>query len=114
VWWRWAALVSRAICSAARCRKANSCNGCRPCRGLASLLHQHRLDIGELVDAVAGQLATEAGLLGATEWQAHIRAHQRIDEGGTGLQPTREGFSALAVLRPHAGAEAEAGVIGHT
>src|SRR5574343_832242 len=60
------------------------------CRaGWLSSIDIHRLDVHELVDAVLGQLAPEAGSLGAAERQAHVGAHQGVDEHGAGLDAPR-------------------------
>src|SRR5207244_578274 len=51
----------------------------------APSLHVDRLDVDELTDAEARQLAAVAGFFHSAEGQARVRGHQRVHEDVAGL-----------------------------
>lgn len=62
---------------------------------------------------MVGQFAAEAGLLAATERQPRVALDDGVDEGGAAFHALGKAFAAHRVARPHAAAQAKAGVIGH-
>src|SRR5688572_14373842 len=88
-------------------------NGARPRLRLLRAIDVHRLDVDEFADAMLGQLAAEARGLGAAERQAHVAAHDRVDERRADLQAARDRLAGGGIARPHAAAEPEGGVVGH-
>lgn len=54
-------------------------------RTATALPHHHRLDVDELADAVAGQLAPVARALDAAEGEARVRRGHGVDEHHAGF-----------------------------
>src|SRR5476651_2437083 len=70
------------------------------------------LDVDELADAFAGELAPVASLLDAAERQARIALYHSVDEHRTGLQLGRELLLLGQIVGERSRAQSERGVVG--
>src|SRR2546426_6194475 len=82
-------------------------------RGLARVAREDfdRLDVDNLEQAVAAQLASHAAVLDAAEGHPRIRLNDAVDEHHPGLHLSRKIVRLTEVPRPDARAETELGVI---
>src|SRR5687767_14751131 len=85
----------------------------RPARGhrLFRLFHPHRLDVHELADSFAGELAAVAAVLDAAEGEAGVGLDDAVDEDAAGLDVAGETFGPTDVRRPDARAQAVTGPV---
>src|SRR5262245_30114563 len=65
------------------------------------------LDVHELAQTLARELASVAGLLHAAERHAWIALHHRVDERASAFERAGDALATLEILRPDAAAETE-------
>src|SRR5258706_15529007 len=73
-----------------------------------------RLDVGELLDPVFGELAPVARLLDPAEWKAPVRGDHTVDEHQAGRDALGKLCASRDVGGPDARAQTEIGIVGHT
>src|SRR5947209_19738982 len=79
----------------------------------AERLNVHRLDIGELADAVGGAFAPVSRMLDAAEWRARVGAHILVDEARPGFELLRgDAPAAVEIRRQHTRTKAELARVG--
>jgi hypothetical protein len=67
--------------------------------------HPDRLDVDELADAIAAELAAITRLLESAEGQARVASHQAVDEYRAGVDLADETLGAPEVGGPECSAE---------
>src|SRR5271163_2637058 len=72
----------------------------------------YRLQLEKRRETLRTELASEAAGLHAAERARRVE-HVVVDADAAGLHTLGHGFATLVVVRPHAAAEPELGVVGH-
>src|ERR1700712_3940581 len=81
-------------------------------KGEGLLAEPDGLDVGELADAVGGELAAVAGGLDAAERERRERPDHAVDERLAGLEVADEALLLVRVVGPGVGAEPEPRDVG--
>ena len=79
---------------------------------MIALLDPDGFDVGEFSDAVDSEFPTVPGPFYAAERKALVGGDHAVHEDHSGVDIADQAFAFLVVIRPDAGTEAEAGVVG--